>query len=305
MKQFFSLVAVALLGSAAWGQTMVTLTVDMTNEMVSADGVHVAGNFQGWDPGATPMTDNMDGTYSHTFTVDSALTIQYKFINGNAWGSEESVPAACGADDGVGGYNRIVAWSSSTGSVMDPVCFGSCETCGDPSDVSPVSLTIRVNMEGLDVDPAGVHVAGTWQAWDPASSPMTPISGSDVWTYTATFNPGSAIRYKFINGNAWGMDESVPSACADGIDRFHVVGSADAMLDPVCYGTCDVCPGPPPAETCPGDLDGDNLLSVNDLLTLLAEFGCFTTCDSDLDGDGAVTVTDILSLLQLFGGACP
>jgi len=209
-----------------------------------------------------------------------------KFINGNAWGSEESVPAACGADDGVGGYNRIVAWSSSTGSVMDPVCFGSCEACGDPSDVTPVSLTIRVNMEGLDVDPAGVHIAGTWQAWDPASSPMTPISGSDVWTYTTTFNPGSAIRYKFINGNAWGLDESVPPTCADGIDRFHVVGSADAMLDPICYGTCNVCPGPPPAETCPGDLDGDNLLSVNDLLTLLSEFGCFTTCDSDIDGDG-------------------
>ena len=68
MKQFFSLVAVALLGSAAWGQTMVTLTVDMTNEMVSADGVHVAGNFQGWDPGATPMTDNMDGTWSYSFS---------------------------------------------------------------------------------------------------------------------------------------------------------------------------------------------------------------------------------------------
>ena len=77
MKQFFSLVAVALLGSAAWGQTMVTLTVDMTNEMVSADGVHVVGNFQGWDPTATPMIDNMDGTWSYSLFSDTTATYQY------------------------------------------------------------------------------------------------------------------------------------------------------------------------------------------------------------------------------------
>ena len=63
------------LGSTlSWGlvaQTTVTLTVDMSNQTVSPDGVHVAGSFQGWDPGATPMTDNGDGTWSHTFTSDS------------------------------------------------------------------------------------------------------------------------------------------------------------------------------------------------------------------------------------------
>ena len=78
-----------MLASAAWAQTTVTLTVDMSNEMVSADGVHVAGSFQGWDPAATPMTDNGDGTWSYTFMSDTAATYQYKFINGNAWGSDE------------------------------------------------------------------------------------------------------------------------------------------------------------------------------------------------------------------------
>ena len=42
------------------------------------------------------MTDNGDGTWSHTFTSDDADTYhQYKFINGNAWGSE-IIPDACG-----------------------------------------------------------------------------------------------------------------------------------------------------------------------------------------------------------------
>ena len=44
-----------MLVSAAWAQTTVTLTVDMSNEMVSEDGVHVAGSFQGWDPAATHL----------------------------------------------------------------------------------------------------------------------------------------------------------------------------------------------------------------------------------------------------------
>ena len=36
----------------------VTLNVDMSNVTVSDDGVHVAGSFQGWDPAATPLSDD-------------------------------------------------------------------------------------------------------------------------------------------------------------------------------------------------------------------------------------------------------
>ena len=66
MKHLFSLLAAGLMISTAWTQTTVTLSVDMSNEVVSADGVHVAGNFQGWDPAATMMSDDdMDGVYTH------------------------------------------------------------------------------------------------------------------------------------------------------------------------------------------------------------------------------------------------
>ena len=46
MKHLFSLLAAGLMISTAWTQTTVTLSVDMSNEVVSADGVHVAGNFK-------------------------------------------------------------------------------------------------------------------------------------------------------------------------------------------------------------------------------------------------------------------
>ena len=70
MKHAFSFVAAVMLASAAWAQTTVTLTVDMSNEMVSPDGVHVAGNFKAGT--RDPLTDNGDGTWSYTFTSDTA-----------------------------------------------------------------------------------------------------------------------------------------------------------------------------------------------------------------------------------------
>ena len=43
----------------------ITLHVDMNNQEVSSDGVHVAGSFQGWDPAATQLLDpDMDGIYA-------------------------------------------------------------------------------------------------------------------------------------------------------------------------------------------------------------------------------------------------
>ena len=286
------------------------VAVDMSNEgSISPAGVHIAGEFQGWNASGTPLTSQGDGVWSATVEVPSGPFL-CKFLNGNAWGSEEVVPFDCGLDDGVGSYNRIISWNPSTGNVMDPVCFGACSSCipdttGGGGGPLEYSLTIQVNMEGLNVSAAGMHIAGTWQGWDAGTTPMTQVAGTDVWAYTTTFLPGTYIKYKFINGNAWGQDESVPGACADGIDRFHTTGSTDAVLDPVCYGTCTTCLGPDPDPTCLGDLNGDGLLNVPDMLTLLADFGCEFTCESDLDGDGSVTVSDILELLTLFGETCP
>jgi hypothetical protein len=62
-----------------------------------------------------------------------------------------------------------------------------------------------------------------------------------------------------------------------------------------------------PAEPCAnlaGDLNGDQLVGVGDVLLILGDFGCAASCNYDIDGDGAVTVTDVLTLLGGFGTAC-
>ena len=57
-------------------------------------------------------------------------------------------------------------------------------------------------------------------------------------------------------------------------------------------------------ETCLGDVDGDNSVTVSDLLEVLAEFGCTEGCTTDISGDGATTVADLLELLSVFGSSC-
>ena len=112
----------------------VTLNVDMSLvDMVAAEGVHVAGNFQGWVPDATPLNDNGDGTWSVDVVVDPNQTLEFKFINGNAWGADEGQPGTnlttdCGVDNGNGGINRTLEVGEDD-IVTEFVCFDYCVTC--------------------------------------------------------------------------------------------------------------------------------------------------------------------------------
>lgn len=86
-------------------------------------------------------------------------------------------------------------------------------------------------------------------------------------------------------------------------------GTEDEMffvfIDLVTYqeGDEDIALGPDEAE-CPGDISGDGLIGVTDVLMLLADFGCLEGCEVDVDGDGVVTVSDVLTLLGSFGEPC-
>ena len=87
-------------------------------------------------------------------------------------------------------------------------------------------------------------------------------------------------------------------------------GTEDEMffifMDLVPYqeGDEDVALGPA-ALDCPGDVSGDGIIGVNDVLVVLADFGCLQDCSADVDGDGAITVSDVLALLGTFGENCP
>lgn len=55
---------------------------------------------------------------------------------------------------------------------------------------------------------------------------------------------------------------------------------------------------------CLGNVNGDDSITVADILVVLSEFGCTSACIADVDGDGSVTVSDVLVVLSVFGSTC-
>ena len=60
-----------------------------------------------------------------------------------------------------------------------------------------------------------------------------------------------------------------------------------------------------PDPVCLGDVTGDSVIGVNDMLTILSYFGSNTVVgQADIDNDGVVGVNDMLIFLSLFGTSC-
>ena len=210
----------------------ITFQVDMSNEDVSADGVHIAGSFQGWDPALTVMSDEDDDmVYELMYDIlePAGTTIEYKFVNGNAWGD----------DEGIAANRSLVVPSEDT--VLTVVCFGSFQPCPDPPD--SVTVTFVVDMSNEEVSANGVHIAGSMQGWDPAASEMTDADGDGKYEIEFQLATGTSVAYKFVNGNAWGSEETVPDDCVTDGNRTLDVPNFDRPYE-VCYGSCEECPAP-------------------------------------------------------------
>ena len=218
--------------------TNVTFRVNMAGLTVNSAGMHIAGNFQGWNPGSTAMTQdpNNANIWTYTTKLTPGDNLEFKFINGNAWGNDEAIPSACA----VGG-NRGYTVTSNGNDTLPLYFFGSCQ-----SGLVPLqSVTFQVDMTGLTVSSSGVRIAGSFQGWNPAGTPMTPAAhNGNIYTYTTNLPLGDVVEWKYINGNSWGSEEFVPGACAingqGGGNRSHTVVAGNNILSPVMFGSCSV-----------------------------------------------------------------
>ena len=60
----------------------------------------------------------------------------------------------------------------------------------------------------------------------------------------------------------------------------------------------------PPAEDCAGDINGDDMVNVIDLLAVINAWGICDGCNADINEDGSVNVTDLLAIVDSWG-VCP
>ena len=213
----------------------VTFQVNMEDETVSGDGVHLAGSFNDWwDPSTTEMLDgDGDDIYTVTISLYADEFYKFKYINGNAWGSEETVPDECRASNSTARFEYI----GDTDYSIDAVCFGSCTDCGV---LSNYDITFRVNMQEETVT-GNIYLAGTFNGW--SNTAMTNTSG-DIWEVTLSLEENSSQQYKFKNDGEW---ESFFGSClvgGEGSNRGLTVPTSVATLDLVCFNSCDLCPPP-------------------------------------------------------------
>ncbi len=234
----------------------VSFIVDMTNETVSASGVHIAGSFQNWDAAATPMTNSGNGLYTYTTNIPTGTTIQYKFINGNDWTSAEEVAFACAFNDGTGNYNRshnVVPGNNNIG----PVCFTQCEAC-QPTAV----VVVRVDMSDETVSPNGVFFTTQLDNYNPTAHAMNDLGGG-VWEGSINVPANSDLFYRFINGNTIDGFEMVPNTCGAldnaELQRFVAVGTSNMIVESVCFSGCGNCIGTSDDVTITFQMDASNI----------------------------------------------
>jgi hypothetical protein len=83
-----------VLAAAESRTVMVTFTVTVPDNTPSGETVYIAGDFQGWDPGATPMTRAGDRTWTTTLTFAEGDVPEFKFTRGS-WEAVEK-DGGCG-----------------------------------------------------------------------------------------------------------------------------------------------------------------------------------------------------------------
>jgi hypothetical protein len=79
---------------AARRDVAVTFRVTVPDYTPATDTIHLAGDFQQWDPGATPMTRVDDTTWEFTVPFEDGSIIEYKYTRGS-WDAVEK-DAGCG-----------------------------------------------------------------------------------------------------------------------------------------------------------------------------------------------------------------
>lgn len=170
----------------------------------------------------------------------------------------------------------------------------------------------------LEVDPAG--------CMDPAACNYNPAATQDdgscdfescfgcIDTTACNYSPGATMPDESCEYTSC-LGCIDPSACNFDIDATAPDDSCEYLT---CAGCSDIeaCNYDPAVtiddgscffdcDFCGGDLDGDGMIGVSDVLLLLSDFGCdVPLCIGDANFDDMTNVSDLLILLSTFGDVC-
>ncbi|MCF7913362.1 MAG: alpha amylase N-terminal ig-like domain-containing protein [Candidatus Cloacimonetes bacterium] len=176
-----------------------------TYQDANASSVNIAGDFNGWDTQADPLTKTGD-----TWQISMELapgTYMYKFVvNGSDWKTDPNNPNE--ADDGFGGANSVV-------------------TIGDtPGKSAPAQGVYTVNFQYFTEAEAGqVFLVGDFNDWSTTANEMK-WNGKN-YELDLDLKEGKYL-YKFVNNGNWITDENASETVDDGYGGMNsvvIVGS--------------------------------------------------------------------------------
>lgn len=173
--------------SAAGSPASVTFRVDMTNEIVNAGGVFVAGSFQNpaWVKDTLMLDDgDGDGIYTRTEMITTGSEYQYKYYNGPNGDPDgetyDFFAGGCGCSNGLGSYNRLLDLTLASGpTVLPAYIYNTC-------DESPLAVGDVISADNVKVFPnpftnqTVIAFDNAGQAYDVI---LTSIDGRQVRAY--------------------------------------------------------------------------------------------------------------------------
>jgi hypothetical protein len=131
----------------------------------------------------------------------------------------------------------------------------------------------------------------------------------------ASFEAGGDLTSDAIAGGSWlAIPGDVSGTAPDAQGRVMI---AQLTTDGTAVLDCNMQYREPDGTTvlvtelslvfqngCAEDINGSGLVDIEDILSVLTQFGCSGTCLGDLDEDGDVDVADGLLILGAFGNVC-
>lgn len=222
-----------------------------------------------------------------------------------------------------------------TGSATDgqwnrgvPVDCARCDPPADADNSGQSWLTDNSSADGCNSDVDGGQAILTSPQLD-ASNPNAIIEYSRWYSNgsgctTAPQDDGFLIEVSDDNGSSWTTLESLGSLSGGWVDasflisditgisnteqfRIRFIASdtgdgsvVEAGVDSIRISAidCDKVPA------CPGDINGDTLVNVTDLLQVIARWAQADP-DTDIDGSGLVDVADLLIVIASWGPCNP
>ncbi|MFM7234659.1 MAG: T9SS type A sorting domain-containing protein [Flavobacteriales bacterium] len=236
-KKLLSLFMALSLVSGAFAFS-VTFQVDMSQQS-GFTTPEVNGSFNNWCGNCFPMSDaNGDNIWEATTDLPAG-TYEFKFSADN-WGSQETLLAgtACTVTS-FGFTNRTLAVSADV--VLPVVCWGSCTDCASTPNVYQVEFQVDMNgITGFTTP----EVNGTFNGWCGNCTALADPDGDNVWSMVVSLQEGY-YEYKFSYDNWAGQETLAPgSSCTVTTDIYTnrtLNLNSDITLDPVCWGSCDLC----------------------------------------------------------------